>query len=320
MIPQEWLQDAAERITPYIQETPLTHDPEYDFYLKWENHQVTGSFKARGAFNKVLVLESWERDKGLLAASAGNHGQGVALAGKQFGAPVTIYASDKAVPAKIEAMRSLGADVILISGGYEEAEKSALAHAKESDATWISPYNDGQIIAGQGTIGLEVIQQLKAYPDFKMQNSTWVVPSGGGGLLSGVGAALIGLSEHPKLVGVQAENSAFTHAIFHTGSQDGITEHPTIADGLAGPVEAGSITIPMIQQYADDFVLVNEDEIKAAIAFAWIRYGERIEGSAAAALAAALTGKAIKPAVIVITGGNIQPKVHSQLIADPNTR
>jgi len=316
VIPFNWLQEAAKRIAPYIQETPLTYDPDYDIYLKWENRQVTGSFKARGAFNKVLGLEDWERSAGLLAASAGNHGQGVALAGQTFNAPVTIYASDQAVPAKIEAMRALGAEVILVAGGYGEAEKTALAHAAKSNATWISPYNDGQVIAGQGTIGLEIIQQLTTFPDFEMQASTWVVPSSGGGLLSGIGASISDLSDHPQLVGIQAQNSAFTHALFHTGSQDGITENPTIADGLSGPVEPGSITIPLIRQYADDFILVNEVEIKAAIAFAWVRYAERIEGSAATALAAILSGKVKTPAVLIISGGNIQPQDHKSIIAD----
>jgi threonine dehydratase len=117
-------------------------------------------------------------------------------------------------------------------------------------------------------------------------------------------------------VGVQAENSAFTYALFHTGSQDGIAENPTIADGLSGPVEAGSITIPLIRQYADDFVLVNENEIKAAIALAWKRYAERIEGSAATALAAVLSGKVKTPAILIISGGNIQPQEHKNIIAD----
>jgi len=315
LIPQSWLSEAAQRIAPYIRETALTYDPEYDFYLKWENQQVTGSFKARGAFNKVLVLEDWERAAGLLAASAGNHGQGVALAGREFGAPVRIYASAQAVPAKIEAMRSLGAEVILVPGGYGEAEKAALEQAAHSQATWISPYNDGQVIAGQGTLGLEMLRQLAAHPQFQLRASTWVAPSSGGGLICGIGAALAGLPGRPRLVGVQAENSAFTHAIFHTGSQEGIEEFPTLADGLAGPVEPGAITIPLLRQYVDDFVLVSEAEIRDAIVFAWQRYGERIEGSAAAALAAALNGKVATPAVLVITGGNIQPEIHARIIA-----
>lgn len=319
MIPINWLKEAAKRIAPYIQETPFTYDPEFDMYLKWENHQVTGSFKARGAFNKVLVLEDWERSAGLVAASAGNHGQGVALAGQTFGAPVTIYASAQAVKAKIEAMRALGAEVILVPGGYGEAEKVALAQALNNRATWISPYNDGQVIAGQGSLGLETIQQLSEYPDFEMKASTWVVPSSGGGLLSGIGAAIAERSDCPRLVGVQAENSAFTHALFHTGSQDGITEYPTIADGLSGPVESGSITIPLMRQYADDFVLVSENDIKAAIAFAWMRYSERIEGSAATAIAAVLSGKVKTPAILIISGGNIQPQDHKNIVADAST-
>jgi threonine dehydratase len=121
------------------------------------------------------------------------------------------------------------------------------------------------------------------------------------------------------LVGVQAENSAFTHALFHSGSQDGIVERPTIADGLAGPVEAGAITIPLIHHYVDDFVLVSEDEIKEAVTFAWTRYTERIEGSAATALAAALSGRVNPPAVLIITGGNIQPDIHAQILAGTNS-
>jgi threonine dehydratase len=315
MIPLNWLQGAAERIAPFTQVTPLTYDPDYNLYLKWENHQVTGSFKVRGAFNKVLILEDWEQEAGLLAASAGNHGQGVALAGKTINASVTIYASDQAAPAKLEAMRELGAQVNLVAGGYGEAEKAALAHAARSGATWISPYNDGHVISGQGTVGLEIIQQLGAYPDLRISETTWVVPCSGGGLISGIGAAISSLPTPPRLVGVQAENAAFTHALFHSGSQSGIQDHQTLADGLSGPVEENSITIPLIRQYADDFILVSEDEIKEAIIFAWKRYTERIEGSAAVVLAAILTKKIDPPAVIVISGGNISARDHKNIIA-----
>ena len=314
MIPIQWIQQAEMQISPYIRETPLTYDPNYDIYLKWENHQVTGSFKSRGAYNKILSLQDWEREAGLLAASAGNHGQGVALAGQTFGIPVTIYASEGAVPAKIDAMHSLGAQVILVAGGYGEAEKAALKQADQSYATWISPYNDVKIIAGQGTIGLEIIKQLAIYTNFKMQNSTWLVPSGGGGLLSGIGAVLASLDERPKLVGVQAENSAFTHAIYHTGSQEHISESDTLADGLSGPVEPNAITIPLIRSYADDFLLVSEDEIRKAVIFAWEHYGERIEGSAATSLAVALYREISYPAVVILSGGNIQPEIHTQII------
>ena len=314
MIPANWLYAAQQRVAPHIRRTALTYDPDRDFYLKWENQQVTGSFKARGAFNKVLTLEDWERTAGLLAASAGNHGMGVALAGKTCHAPVTIYAAENASPVKIEGMRKLGAEVILTPGGYTEAEQAALKRTAESDSTWVSPYNDGQVIAGQGTVGLEMLEQLAPHPKFQLRDSTWVIPASGGGLLAGIGAALSTLDHPPRLVGVQAENSSFTYHLFHTGSQAGVVESPTIADGLAGEVEAGSITIPLIRQFADDFILVSEAEIRAAIAFAWEHYGEKVEGSAAAALAAALSGKVSPPVVLVMSGGNIDPQLHAEII------
>jgi threonine dehydratase len=314
MIPIEWVQKAAKHISHDIRETPLTLDNKHNFYLKWENHQVTGSFKARGAFNKVQVLEDWERKAGLITASAGNHGQGVAFAGQRFHIPVTIYASKNAVPNKIEAMRSLGAQVVLVPGGYGEAEKAGLAQAAQGNATWISPYNDGQIIAGQGTIALEIIRQLAAYQRFQIQDSTWFVPCSGGGLLSGVGAVLASLEKRPRLVAVQAENSPFTHAIYHKGSQASITETPTLADGLSGPVEPNSITIPLIKAYADDFLLVNESQIREAVIFAWEHYEERIEGAAATALAAALNIEFQRPAILIVSGGNIHPEIHKQII------
>ena len=316
MIPYSWLETAAERIAPHINQTPLTYDPDQNLYIKWENKQVTGSFKARGALNKVLTLQAWERQRGLVAASAGNHGQGVALAGKLTGAPVIIFASEHAVPAKIDAMQALGAEVRLVPGGYSEAEQSGKSFAEATDSTWISPYNDGQIIAGQGTLGLEIIKE-----DPLLGHATWVVPVGGGGLISGIGAAIkntplpLEAGFGPKLIGVQSKASPFFHAIFKQGSQEGVIELDSLADGLAGPVEANSATIPLVKQYVDDIILVHESDIVYAIKFAWDRYHERIEGSAAAALAAVLTGKiTTRPLVLVSSGGNIQPEVHAQII------
>lgn len=310
MIPPEWLDQAALRIAPHIRRTLLTNDAELNLYLKWENQQVTGSFKARGALNKVLALEAWERQAGLVTASAGNHGQGVALAGRLTGAPVTVFASAHAVPAKLEAMRALGAEVRLVEGGYDAAERTAIQFAAESRRTWVSAYNDAQVIAGQGTIGLEMIAELP--PDLSL---TWLVPVSGGGLIAGIGAALQRLSPRPRLVGVQSEASAFMHALFYRGSQEGVADLPTLADGLSGPVEAGSVTIPLIQEWVDDILLVSEAEIERAIAFAWHRYGQRIEGSGAVTLAAVLSSRVRGPAAAVISGGNIQPEVHAAICA-----
>jgi threonine dehydratase len=228
------------------------------------------------------------------------------------GSRAIVYASEQAVPAKIQAMQDLGAEVRLVSGGYAEAEKAGLEFARSSGATWVSPYNDGQIIAGQGTLALEVLAQMPAAKDY-----TWLVPAGGGGLLAGIGVALkaTGRQGRARLVGVQSTASPFLYQFYYSGTQAGVEELPSLADGLAGPVEDGSLTIPLIRKYCDEFVLVTEEEIRAAIRDAWERYGERVEGSAAAALAAALTGKApARPAVVIVTGGNIQAELHQQII------
>ncbi|MCJ7700457.1 MAG: threonine/serine dehydratase [Anaerolineales bacterium] len=316
MIPFTWFIEAEERIGPFIQTTPLVYDETIDLYIKCENQQVTGSFKARGAFNKVLSLEKWEQEAGLLAASAGNHGQGVALAGRHVGAPATIFASENAPQIKIEAMRALGATVNLVPGGYGEAEKAALALAASSNATWISPYNDGHVVAGQGTVALEVLRQADSLYHTHLEAATWIVPTSGGGLLAGIAAVVNHLSPHARIVGVQTDTSPFMHALFHYGSQEGVIELPTIADGLAGPVEEGAITIPMVRQYVDDILLVSEAETARAVAYAWTHYGERIEASAAVTLGAILYGKLTAgPFVAILSGSNIQDQVFEEIIA-----
>ncbi len=309
MFPLEWLPQAAERIAPHIKRTPVTFDATRQITLKWENQQLTGSFKVRGALNKVLSLEKWEQQQGIVTASAGNHGQGVALAGKLVGAPVKVFASDHAVLKKLAAMRALGADVELVPGGYELAETTAIRYAAEHGQTWISAYNDAQVIAGQGTVGLEIAAQV----DWSDEMSV-VVPASGGGLVAGIGAAL-SLSKCGKLVAAQPAASAFLYTLYNGGEQQGVVESPTLADGLTGAVEAGSLTIPLARQYIQQFVLVNEDEIAHAIAFAWRDYGQMIEGSAAVSLAAVLSGKVPTPAVVVISGGNIQPEIHAEILA-----
>jgi threonine dehydratase len=328
MIPLEWLDQARVRIEAHVRRTPLTYDPRRGLHLKWENQQVTGSFKARGAFNKVLSLEEWERSAGLVAVSAGNHGLGVALAAQMSHTSVEVFVSEHVVPVKVEAMRALNVKVIPVRGGYAEAETAGRAYAAEQGRTWVSPYNDGQVIAGQGTVALEILDSLSALnTKDKLRNRSgqaqghdeavevWVVPVGGGGLISGIGAALKGLSPQTRVIGVQSEASAFAHGLFHRGSQEGIEDLPTLADGLAGAVESDSVTIPLMRELVDDLVLVSEQQTAQAVAFAWREYGQIIEGAAAAALAACLSGKvSARPAVTVMTGGNIQPEVHSGLL------
>jgi threonine dehydratase len=336
MIPFEWISQADARIAPHIVRTPLTYDAARNLYIKWENRQRTGSFKARGAFNKVLLLENWEREAGLVAASAGNHGQGLALAGQQVGAGVEIFVSENAVASKVEAMRALGATIHTVPGGYGQAEAAGKAYAEEQQKTWVSPYNDGQVIAGQGTVGLEILRALtlrqaqggthSLSPEGGGESSplppgeglgvrAWLVPVGGGGLLAGIGASMREQADRPKLIGVQSEASAFMHSLFYRGTQSGIPDLPSLADGLAGEVEPESVTIPIVKQLADEIVLVSEDEIAYAMALAWYVFGEKVEGAGAAGLAAALANKVEeRPALVVVSGGNVQPEVHAEIV------
>ena len=316
MIPYEWIEQAEQRVAGHIRETPLTLDSKRGLYLKWENHQVTGSFKPRGALNKVLTLEEWERKPGLITASAGNHGQGVALAGQLTGTAVEVFVPLHAVPAKIDAIRGLGAQIHFVDGGYAEVESAGRHYALETHKVFVSPYNDGQVIAGQGTIGPEILHQIDRATDSGAEIVNWIVPTGGGGLISAIGVSLTRIKPRPKLIAVQAAASPFTHALFHRHLQEGIQDLPTLADGLSGAVETGSVTIPMIKQYVDDFLVVSEEAIAAAIAFAWYTYHERIEGSAAVGLAAILEGMVKEhPSVVIISGGNVQPEMHEKIVA-----
>jgi threonine dehydratase len=308
MIPYEWLEQAANRITLHIQRTPLTRDMQLDAWIKWDNRQVTGSFKARGALNKVLLLEDWERRVGLVAASAGNHGQGLALAGKISGAQVVVFASEHAAPVKLDAIRALGAEVRLVPGGYPEAEAAGLKYATENRLTWVSPYNDGQVVAGQGTIALEILEQLP-----EAGTLTWLVPVSGGGLISGIGVGLKEKFPQSRLVGVQAAASPFTHNLFYHGTQENVPDLPSLADGLTGAIEGASVTIPMMRRYVDEIILVDEEEIARAVAYAWRAHQEKVEGSGAVVLAALMNGHVRGPSIAVISGGNIQPGTHREI-------
>jgi threonine dehydratase len=312
MITSHWIIEAQKRIEPYIRRTPLTYDARLNIYLKWENHQTTGSFKARGALNRVLSLQPQERANGIVTASAGNHGQGVALAARLLGISVLVFAADQASPTKLQAMRDLGAELCLVPGGYGEAERAGRQYATDSRATWISPYNDPWVIAGQGTIALETQQDLPYLPE-----ATWLVPVGGGGLIAGIGLALKenAFTTRTKVIGIQSQASPFMYDLYHHGSQEHTIEKPSLADGLSGPVEKDSLTIPLVKRYVDDLLLVSEEEIAEAVRYAWEKYAERIEGSAAVSLAAILTGKITsRPAVLIISGGNIQPELHRQIV------
>ncbi len=316
MIPTEWVEEAQQRIAAHIVCTPLLHDPARGLYIKWENRQVTGSFKARGALNKVLSLQPWERERGIVTASAGNHGQGVALAGSLTHTPVEVFVAENAVLVKVQAIQALGAKIHFVSGGYPEAESAGKQYASETRKTWVSAYNDGQVIAGQGTLALEIAGQMAISAD-----QTWLVPVSGGGLLAGIAVGLQRFASRPRLIGVQAEAAAFMHALYYHGTQAGVPDLPSLADGLTGAVEDDALTIPIIKKYVDDILLVSEDEIAHAVAFAWHTYGEKIEPSGAVGLAAVLSGKVSAASTLVlISGGNIQPDLHTRIISTYRTQ
>lgn len=310
MIPQEWLDQAYERLSGQVERTPVTEDADLGLYLKWENRQITGSFKLRGALNKVEALLENERQAGLVCASAGNHGQGVALAARRHGTRAVVFASDHTIPTKIQAMQDLGADVRKVAGGYAEAEAAGIAHARSTGMTWISPYNDVQVICGQSTLGRELLEQIEG-----RSIQAVYIPAGGGGLAAGVGEVFRQRAPGVRVIAVQSEASAYLHHLYYTGSQADVIESDSLADGLSGAVENGAMTIPLVRKNVDEFLLVSEEEIGRAIAFAWRRYGEKIEGSAAVALAAARKRNPQDgPAAVILSGGNIQAEVHAALL------
>ncbi len=303
MVDLERIRRARERIAPHIEVTPLAEAQELGLLLKLENRQLTGSFKVRGALARVLALEAEERLRGIVAASAGNHGQGVALAAGLVGVSATVVVPEGAVAAKVDAIRSYGAEVLFAPGGYAEAEARGRRLAEERGAVWISPYNDPEVIAGQGTIGLELVEQLAG----QRLGRGWEVfiPVSGGGLACGIGLVLKALAPAMRVVGVQPEACPYMHAFFRGQDLGSVVERPTLADGLSGAVEAGSITFDLLPRALDDVVLVSEEEIVEAVGLVLRLAGEVIEPSAAAAVAGALRHGRERRRLVIVSGGNI---------------
>ncbi|MGA2111981.1 MAG: pyridoxal-phosphate dependent enzyme [Anaerolineales bacterium] len=309
MLPGDLFFSAQERIAPHVLTTPALWDPQDRVHVKWENRQRTGSFKLRGAVNRVLALSTAELRQGVVTASAGNHGQGVAYASRLRGAKARVFASGNASSLKVEAMRALGAEVILVAGGYQEAEVAAMEWGREHGAAWVSPYNDALVIAGQGTLGLEILADFQ-----NLEVANVVVPAGGGGLASGIGCIVKMFRPQWKVIAVQSQASPFLYRFYKGLGLHHVQERPSVADGLAGPVEEGSMTLELVKEVVDDFLLLEEEEIEQAVAVAWLRWGERVEGSGAAALAGAWRlGSKERPAIAVVTGGNIDPGLHMRL-------
>ncbi len=278
--------EGVARVTPVYGTETLSRRLERKLVLKAENLQRTGSFKVRGAVNKIAQLSEAERSAGVVAASAGNHGQAVAWAAREGGVKATVFMPQDAPMAKVEPTKNYGAKAELVGAAFEDALAAALEYAETTGATFVHPYEDEKVIAGQGTIGLEIAEQVP-------RAETVAIPVGGGGLASGIALALRAVNPKLRIVGVQA-------------GLDG----PTIADGIAVK-ELGERTGRILEYVLDDLVSVNDDEISQAILLLLERSKLVVEGAGAVGVAALLARKAggTGPAVAVLSGGNIDPTV-----------
>lgn len=280
-----------------------------DLYLKTENLQVTGSFKLRGAYYKISQLTPEEAAKGVIACSAGNHAQGVALAATKMGIKSVICMPDGAPIMKVENTKRLGAQVELVPGAYDEAHDRAVQIQEETGMTFIHPYDDELVMAGQGSIGLEILDQL---PDVEAV----IVPIGGGGLISGVAFAIKSLRPDVKIYGVQAAGAASMFNAFKDHKYETLSSVNTFADGIAVKTP-GENTYEMICKYVDDIVTVSEDEIATAILSLIEKQKLIAEGAGATPVAAAIFDKLHikgKKTVCLVSGGNIDVNILSRVI------
>lgn len=283
--------------------------PGTELYLKTENLQLTGSFKLRGAYYKISQLTPEERAKGVIACSAGNHAQGVALAAQRNGIKAVICLPDNAPIAKVEATKSYGAEVCLVEGVYDDAYQKALSMRDEFGYTFIHPFDDPDVIAGQGTIALELAEQIN-------DMDAVLVPIGGGGLISGIAYTLKSLNPNIKVYGVQATGAPSMLNSIHDGHIETLPSVTTIADGIAVK-EPGKLTYEICSKYVDDIVSVSDDEISAAILALMEQHKLVTEGAGAVAVAAAMFGKIDlqgKKTVCLLSGGNIDVTILSRVI------
>lgn len=297
----ETLKDKVHQ-TPLKQSATLNYLTNADVYLKLENLQKTGSFKLRGAMNKILSLTGQEVKNGILAASAGNHAQGVALASSLRGIRSKIYMPKHTPFSKASATKGYGAEIVLVGETYDESYQKAVEDMSQNGSTFVHAFDDEKVIAGQGTIGMEMLQQND-------QLDVIFVPIGGGGLISGVALAIKAIKPTVKIIGVQAVGAAATYHKFTGQKMKSSQAIHTIADGIMVK-EPGVITYPIIEKYVDEIVTVTDEEIAHAIMFMLEREKMLVEGAGAAALAAILYKKVQvygKKIGCIISGGNADP-------------
>lgn len=312
----EDIKAARERLKKIIQYTPVDHSVSAtklmgsDIFFKFENTQKTGSFKIRGAYNKISQLTDEEKKRGVVASSAGNHAQGVAYSAQLAGVKATIVMPQTAPLAKVTATRNYGADVVLEGAIYDEAFEKAKELEKEKGFVFVPPYEDPHIIAGQGTLGLELVEQIQGL-------DTVVVPIGGGGLISGVAIALKSLDPKIRVIGVQSAQAPGMYDLFKKQSVTSPRGISTIADGIAIKKPSKLMYENFISKFVDEVVTVTDDEIAEAIVFLLERTKSVCEGSGAASWAAVMNNRQLKlgrKACVLLSGGNIDLNMVAKVI------
>lgn len=320
LIPLEEIQKADHRIrslsglvlqTPLLFSTTFSERTGAEVWFKCEHLQRTGSFKLRGAANKILCLSPESAAKGVVTASTGNHGMGVALSARQRQVSVTVFVPENASETKLDVIRQLSAEIIKVPGDALAAELAASRHARETSRTFISPYNDPDIIAGQGTVGLEIIGKEDGI-------DTVFVSVGGGGLISGIGSCFRQKKLKTKIAGCWPKNAPSMYECLKAGKIQEVEEKFTISDGTAGGVEPGAVTFPICREVIDEKIKVSEDEIKAAMKLMAEHEHFMIEGAAGVALASFLKTKRNyqnKKVVVVLCGRNIMLEKFIQAVS-----
>jgi threonine dehydratase len=302
------IEQAEQRIRPYIRTTPLEHSlllsrlTGGQVWLKLENFQHTGSFKVRGAMNALLSLTPEQRKNGVVTASSGNHGIAVVFGLHTLHIPGMIFTNEGTSSAKVEAIRAYDVPVHFWGTDCVVAEEHARAYAGEHDMVYISPYNDLPVIAGQGTIGVEIGQQAQGPVDVVL------AALGGGGMISGIASYLKTIFPHAEIIGCSPENSAVMARSVQAGRILELESLPTLSDGTAGGVEQDAITFPLCQQLVDDYILVAEEEIRQAMRLCMQTHHMLIEGAAGVPLAALLNNVQRfrdKSVVVVLCGANV---------------
>lgn len=313
------VEKAEKRIRPHVRETaleyslPLSREAGCNVYLKLENTQFTGSFKVRGAVNKLLTLTEKERAAGVVAASTGNHGLAVAFGMKRLGIGGTIYLPEDVSARKLGMFSGFDADLRHHGKDCLASERFARAEAERRGAVYISPYNDEQVVAGQGTVGVELMRQAESV-------DAVFASVGGGGLISGVAGLLKAGGRECRVVGCLPCNSPFMYDSVKAGRIVDSPLLPTLSDGTAGGIEEGAVTFDLCRRLVDDWVLVAEDEIRHAMKYVFDAHGFVIEGAAGVTVAALLKRRDLLPQdkganiIVVICGGNVDPAKFKELI------